>query len=125
MRRAAELRHATLHVPVKVPGRCDTLLRKKDHLGGLRAQFLAVLRCAGLCDDRIALRWTRQVQWTTDREKGALVIELVKLAGIKIALAGAIAQKRVVLPAVPKPEHDLYELAGAIVSFSNIVVFIA
>jgi hypothetical protein len=52
------------------------------------------------------------------------VIELVKLAGIEIAAALAVAEKGIILPAVPEAADDMHEFARALIAFGDIVVLI-
>jgi hypothetical protein len=46
----------------------------------------------------------------------SLVVQHMQLGRIEIAASSAITDKRVVVPAVPKPAHDLGKLDGAVVA---------
>ena len=46
----------------------------------------------------------------------SLVAQHMQLGGIEIAASRAVTDKRVVVPAVPQPVHDLRKLDGAVVA---------
>lgn len=69
-------------------------------------------------DHRTTLRWTRDVQRTTDGEVLALVVQRVQLGWIEVATRGAVSQKRIIVPTVPKSENHLGKFQRAVVAFA-------
>src|SRR5262249_60698378 len=73
---------------------------------------------AGLEQYRMALRRARDVERTAHREMLAPVVQDMDFRRVEIAAGGAVAQKRVVVPAVPQPLHDLDELHRAVITLA-------
>jgi hypothetical protein len=92
----------------------------EDALTDRGAQVAALLRVAGLEDDRLALRRPGDVERADDLEVLALVVKGVLLARIEEGAGGAVAGERVFLVGVPQALGDLDELQAA--SVAGVVV---
>ena len=71
-----------LEVAVEVLALGEGLLRGEDGLGVAGGEVLAVLRRAGLHEQRLALRRARDVQRPADPELRARVVDLVHPVGV-------------------------------------------
>src|SRR4030095_12814101 len=85
-------------------------------LAPLRAEALAPSALACLDDDRTALRGTRHGERPARAEKPARMVEAMDLFRVGEQPARLVLDDRVVLPAIPMPEHDLHEFVGPIVA---------
>ena len=111
--RAAVLRRAALDVGIEGAGGVEILLHREDDLGGLRRKLAAVVGLAGLHDHRMALPRALDHERAAHRKVLALVVEEMHLRRVEIHAARLVGDDRVLLPAVPQPEHDLREFARA------------
>jgi hypothetical protein len=94
----------------------DVGIDDENQFSPLRAKAFAATALAGLNDDGAALRGTRHGERATRAKKPAVVIKAVHLLRAGEQTARLVLDDRVVLPAVPLPEHHFHELVGPIVA---------
>src|SRR5215469_16827516 len=121
--RAAVLGHAALQIGIGLLGAVPFLHDREDDIGGARREFQPRGRAAGLDNDRVPLRATRDAHRPLDLKEPALVVERPDLAVIDIYAARLVGDQRPVLPAIPQPLDHIDELLGALVT--QLVVHLA
>lgn len=101
-----------LNVAVKRLCLRQRVLVGEDGIRVAGGQFLAVIRCAGLEDNRPALWRAADVQRPGDREEFTLMVQRMQFLRVEEAAAGLVADKRVVFPGVPQSFHHLQKFIG-------------
>ena len=81
--------------------------------------------CANAWSLGEALRRPRDVERPAHREMLSLVVQHMQLRRIEIAAGGAVADERIILPAVPQPAHDFGELDDPVVALVMLEMRIA
>jgi hypothetical protein len=114
---AAVALHPALHVIVKLLCMLQRMKRREHQLGDLSAEVLAGFRCAGLREYGIALDRSCRVQRAPHGKVLTLVVEHVHLFGREINRGVSVANKGVVVIAVPKPLAYVDELQSPFVGF--------
>ena len=90
-----------LHVCVEVLRRGQVGLVGEDHFCRLSGDRSPCLGCPGLHDDRASLDGPGNVEWATDGEAGALMVEYVQLLRVEVETALCIPAKGIFIPAFP------------------------
>ena len=113
---AAASGHLRLESRIVARAHRDVRVDHEDQLAPLRAEALAPSALTCLDDDRTALRGTRHGERPARAEKAALMVEAMDLFRMGEQPARLVLDDRIVLPAIPMPEHDLHKLVGPIVA---------
>ncbi len=124
-RPAPIVRHARAHVVAEILAFLDGGLGREHHVGGAGGKLHADVRGARLRHDRAALRRACYVERPAHREVLSLVAEDVHLVEVEPDAALLVAQKGIVLPAVPQTDDDVVELGGAVVAHAVLEMGVA
>ena len=107
---AARLGPMLLHAAVERDRIGLELLLGVDQVGDAGPQILPGAGGAGLRDDGVALDGACHVQRALHLQQLAVVVQRVQLGRVEVAAPLLVADECVVLPAIPKAEHDIHEL---------------
>src|SRR5215475_949940 len=100
-------------------------MRAEHDIGDGCGQIHAVIRSARLYENRIALWTARYVERALDRKELPFVIERMKFFWMENEARLLVADKGVVIPAIPKSSDDLDGFMSAVITLGMAVGFFA